>query len=177
LIPHLEVLENRSAAASLAFDMLEYPAPPNMTSALAVQVDTDVLLFLGQFPQLHFGIPYVGPNEVIRWDITQSQWEAILGTGQPLSVAREVCWVFGGDVPCFLVPPGVGVSPGDQTAAGLLWEESCLAQGWWFSDPPGVNQASLIPPGPQGGEQFEEPDFFLADALFVSDELQCWILL
>lgn len=167
-MPYLEQLGPRDCLSPFVFTELRAPASPLF--ALAPENWTADLLFLGQFPQLGVGIPYLGPSQIIRWDITDQQWSAIMH-GAPLSVAREVIPVFGGQVAVVFTPDGV------SAAAGLAWEQAALLTGNWYADPlrstfpNDTYDVSRMPAGPQAGQWFAPPEFLLADWLYFAGDV------
>lgn len=177
MVPHLEQLEPRDGpTTSFGFNIVEVRAPLNIAAqpgnpfaALAAALfDTNVLLFLGQFPQLHLGIPSV-PHELIRYDVTPAQWQALFG--MPPTTGRWVAPVAGGQMPIVFVPDGI------NAISGLQWEQSALLRGWWYGDPPGITNAAAIPPGPQAGQPFTAPNFVFADVLFANGNPYFWLAL
>jgi hypothetical protein len=73
----------------------------------------------------------------------------------------------GGEVPIIMVPP---LDP-STLAYDLNWEYTSLAMGWWFADwnnaAPGSDPAQMQP-GPQFSQDFQPPNYELADILLIS---------
>lgn len=167
MVPRLEALEDRCAPSSFFFT--ETRAPANVTNLYAAMADTALLLFAGQFPALHLGIPSQGSQQIIRYDVTPEQWAGIIGG--PPSTGRWVASVAGGFVPIVFVCDGVNPQP------GLTWETTCFANGWALEDPPDVTSVVAIPPGgPQASLNFGGVNFLPADALVLSGN-PLWFLL
>jgi len=79
----------------------------------------------------------------------------------------------GGEVPIIMVPP---LDP-STLAYDLDWEYTSIEQGWWFADwnnaAPDSDPAQMLP-GPQCGQDFQPPNYTLADTLLISGNPSWW---
>lgn len=124
----------------------------------------DAALFIGELTGGKWGIPYEGPNQLIRLDVQP-------GGFYPDVPSREVLPVFGGTVGVIIAPVSSAV-PGEPFSGGVWWERASIAQGWLEQDWPGVNGEYPIeemPPGPMAGYEFQPPDWILAAVLYELD--------
>lgn len=136
---------------------------PLALSGLNMDRDILALLFVGELTHGALGIPYLGTSQVIRLDVQVGgfYWNV---------PSREILPAFGGTIPVVLAPIE-SAQPGQPFSGGVWWERASIAQGWWYQDWPGADGGDPIlgmPPGPQSGQAFTRPDWFLADVLFAA---------
>lgn len=167
--PHLEQLESRDAPSASPvgqqgnWNVVEITVPPAQGGTFNMQLYLAENFFRSQWG---LGFAYQ-PHTVYEF-----AWGPSLMTaenGHPL-VYRVVAPVLGGEVPMVVCPTFAVANLG-----GLSWEETCLTEGWWSQDPPGIANRSLVPPGPQYGQGMSPPDVLLADVLLMqNDPLWFW---
>ena len=158
--PNLERLEDRAAST-----VEVVPPPINNLQVLGEWVKLET--FIGQIGR---GIPWQ-PGQVLRLDVSSAQMDGL--TGQHAVTGRSMVLTAGGEVPIIMVPP---LDP-STLAYDLDWEYTSIALGWWFADwnnaAPGSDPAQM-PPGPQFGQDFQPPNYQLADTLLMSGNPFWW---
>jgi hypothetical protein len=136
-----------------------YVAPSNITSL------SELAIFVRVNDMAHQLTPL---PSVYVLAMPDSQWRQLY-PDLPADVARfAVPYIYGMTV----------VVPWDTAVAlepGLTWEMDCIRQGWLYRDPPNVFTNADIPIGPNYGTLPGQPNYYIADLLFMENDWR-WLL-